>query len=285
MSEHYAADLAAEERRWSERGLPRPQVVVVAGSGLGVDLGEPTHGPFPLAELLPFAVTAVAGHALSWELIEPVPGRPVLYYRGRLHAYQGFEPGQVVFAVRLGVLLGARLLLVSNAAGGIDPERPPGSLVLLRDHLNLSGLNPLRGEPPSQWGPRFPDMVGVYPPALRDLAGRCAREAGLELVEGVYCGLLGPSYETPAEVEMVRRLGADLVGMSTVLEVIAARHLGASSLGLSLVTNLAAGVGEGHLDHEEVIETGRRAARDVERLLRRVLAAPELLDCASPSGG
>lgn len=280
MEQHYDAELAALIRDWDERRLPRPQIAVVAGSGLGVDLGRPTHGPFPMADLFPFPVSAVAGHALTWELLEPRPGRTALYYRGRLHAYQGFSPGQVVFAVRLAILLGARVVIVSNAAGGIDPGCPPGSLVLLRDHINLTGLNPLLGDLPETWGPRFPDMVGVYPQALRDLARRCARAAGVELGEGVYCGLLGPSYETPAEVEMVERLGANLVGMSTVLEVIAARHLGARCLGLSLVTNLAAGVSEGPLDHREVIAAGRAAAGDVERLLRGVLADPQLDDAS-----
>lgn len=277
MMEHYGEQLEAAARAWDERGLPRPEVAVVAGSGLGVDLGERTHGPFAMAELLPFPVSAIAGHALSWELLLPLRDRPVLYYRGRLHAYQGFDAAKVVFAVRLAVLLGARTLVISNAAGGIDPRRPPGTLVLLRDHLNLTGLNPLVGSPPGEWGPRFPDMVGVYPPALREVARRCAAEQGVTLEQGVYCGLLGPSYETPAEVEMVKRLGADLVGMSTVLEVIAARQMGARCLGLSLVTNLAAGVGDGHLNHEEVIEAGRRAAGDVERLLRTLLAAPDLV--------
>lgn len=262
---------------WRGKGWSEPAVMLVSGSGLGVDLGAPTHGPEPLAALLPFEVHSVVGHSHSVELLEPVPGRRVAYFRGRLHSYQGYDAHQTVLAVRMGALLGARVLLLTNAAGGLDPAFRPGDLKLITDHLNLMGLNPLRGELPPEWGPRFPDMTNAYDPALRRLIAAAARELGTELGEGVYAGLAGPSYETPAEVRMLRRLGADLGGMSTVLEVIAARHLGLRCAALSLVTNPAAGVAEGPLDHEEVLEAGRAAAARVGDLLRAVLAHPELV--------
>jgi purine-nucleoside phosphorylase len=258
-------------------GWPVPKAVVVAGSGLGVDLGPPAHGPVPLAGLLPFPVHALEGHVHRVEIVLPRADRPVLYLRGRLHAYQGYTPHQVVLPVRLAGLLGARVLLLSNAAGGINPDFRPGELKLLTDHLNLTGLNPLTGELPRAWGPRFPDMATAYDPALRQLLAAVAAELGIELGRGVYAGLAGPSYETPAEVRMLRTLGADLGGMSTVLEVIAARHLGMRCAGLSLVTNLASGVSPAPLTHEEVLDAGRAASRDVARLLAAALAHPDLL--------
>jgi purine-nucleoside phosphorylase len=249
---------------------------MVSGSGLAVDLGEPLFDAVPLADWLPFPVHEVVGHPHSLELLRTRSDRTVLYQRGRLHSYQGYDANETVFAVRLAALLGARALVMTNAAGGLHPHQAPGDLVLIRDQINLSGLNPLRGEPPESWGPRFPDMVGAHDDGLRALAHRLAAEVGLELGEGVYAAVAGPSYETPAEIEMLRRIGADLVGMSTVLEVIAARHMGVRCLCLSLVSNLAAGVGEGELHHDEVIEAGRLAAGGVRRLLRSILAADEL---------
>jgi purine-nucleoside phosphorylase len=229
-----------------------------------------------LRDWLPFAVESVAGHDHSLEMIEPRPGRHVLYYRGRLHSYQGYDAAQVVFPVRFAAQLGARMLVMTNAAGGIRPDWPAGTLALVADQLNLSGLNPLRGNPPEHWGPRFPDMVEAYDRALRELARRHAERLGFDLPEGVYAGLAGPSYETPAEIRMLRTMGADLAGMSTVLEVIAARHLGLRCLVLSLVANLAAGVTGKPLDHDEVLAAGREAAGRVGALLRALLADAEL---------
>lgn len=262
--------------RWRRLGWPAPAALVVSGSGLAVDLGAPAHGPVPLAEVAPFPIHAVVGHPLAAELLVPASGRPVLYCRGRVHSYQGYDPHQVVFWVRLARRLGAATLVQTNAAGGLNPDYRPGDLVLIRDHLNLTGLNPLRGELPADWGPRFPDMVDAYDPALRALAREHAAALGLALAEGVYAGLAGPSYETPAEVRMLRTLGADLGGMSTVLEVVAARHLGMRCLAMSLVTNLAAGVTGEPLDHEEVLAAGRAAAGEVARLLGALIADPRL---------
>lgn len=270
-------ELEQAQAAWRRRGWPEPRVMVVSGSGLGVELGEPTHGPEPLASFLPFEVHSVAGHLHRVELLEPVPGRPVVYFRGRLHSYQGYDAHQTVLPVRLGARLGARVLILSNAAGGLDPTYRAGELKLITDHLNLMGLNPLRGELPEEWGPRFPDMTQAYDPELRRLLADTARELDVELGEGIYAGLAGPSYETPAEVRMLRRLGADLCGMSTVLEVIAARHLGVRCAGLSLVSNPAAGVAHGPLDHQEVLEAGQAAASRVQKLLSAVLAHPGLI--------
>lgn len=274
--DHRHRELDAAVARWRALGRPAPDVALVAGSGLGVDLGVPLFGPEPLADWLPFPVRGVVGHEHALELLEPVPGRRVLSFRGRIHSYQGYDAAEVVFAVRWAALLGARYLVMTNAAGGVRPEWPAGTLALVTDHLNLSGLNPLRGDPPASWGPRFPDLIDAYDPRLRALARDKASALGLELAEGVYAGLAGPSYETPAEIRMLRALGADLAGMSTVLEVIAARHLGLRCLVLSLVSNPGAGVGGGALDHDEVLAAGREAAARVAALLAALLAAPEL---------
>ncbi len=265
---------------WDGRGWPRPAVVVVSGSGLGVDLYPPAHGPEPLADLLPFPVHPIVGHAHRVELLLPRDDRPVLYFRGRLHCYQGYEPAQAVFPVRLGALLGAQALVMTNAAGGLDPEVPAGSLVAVSDHLNLTGLTPLRGTLPGAWGPRFPDMSEAYDRRLRRLARERAEALGIGLGEGVYAGVSGPSYETPAEVRMLRTLGADLVGMSTVLEVIAARHMSLRCLVLSLVANLAAGVVDEPLAHDEVVAAGAAAGEKLVALLRAVLEDNRM--CRSP---
>ncbi len=257
-------------------GWPAPSVAVVAGSGLGVELGTPIAPPEPLAHFLPFEAHAVEGHAHRVELLEPVPGRFVLYLRGRLHYYQGYDPHQTVYPVRLAGLLGVRALILTNAAGCLDPKARPGELRLIVDHLNLTGTNPLRGELPAAWGPRFPDMTDAYDPALTRLLADTGARLGVPLGRGVYAGLAGPSYETPAEVRMLDALGATLVGMSTVLEVIAARHLDVRCAGLSLVTNVAAGLTDAALTHQEVLDAGQAAARHVEPLLQAVLADPAL---------
>ncbi|KAB2962026.1 MAG: purine-nucleoside phosphorylase, partial [Thermoanaerobaculia bacterium] len=245
----------------------------------------PLAGPEPLAGWLPFEVRAVPGHLHELELLEPAPGRPVLHFRGRLHAYQGYEPADVVFPVRLAARPGARVLVMTNAAGGIRPDWPAGTLAALSDQLNLTGRSPLAGEPPAHWGPRFPDLADAYDPALRALAREHAAALGFDLAEGVYAGLPGPAYETPAEVRMLRTLGADLVGMSTVHEVVAARHLGLRCLVVSLVANPAAGVSASPLTHAEVLDAGRAASGRVRGLLSALLADPRLTGGVSSSPG
>jgi purine-nucleoside phosphorylase len=263
-------------RRYERLGWPRPDVVLVSGSGLAVDLGEPEHGPVELQELIPFDIHAVVGHPLQVELFTTSAGHRVLYQRGRLHSYQGYSAAETVFPVRLARLLGARTLVMTNAAGGVDPRLAPGDLVLIEDHVNLTGLNPLRGQLPEAWGPRFPDMVTAYDPELRALARQTAEALSIPLTTGVYAGVAGPSYETPAEVRMLRTLGGHVTGMSTVLEIIAARHMGMRCLTVSLVSNAAAGVTGEPLDHDEVLAAGAAAATNVQRLLAALLADPRI---------
>jgi purine-nucleoside phosphorylase len=263
--------------RWNGLGWERPAVAVVSGSGLAVDLGERIHGPVSLEYFLPFSCHAVEGHPHEVDVLLPRPDRPVLYYRGRLHSYQGYSGYETVFPVRLAILLGIKVLILTNATGGLRPEHRPGDLVLISDHLNLTGINPLRGQLPADWGPRFPDMTGAYDPALRGLAHRLADELGVPLSDGVYAGLAGPTYETPAEVRMLQTLGADVTGMSTVLEVIAARHMGVRCLGLSMVSNPAAGMSDEPIVHDDVLVAAERAAGNVQKLLGALLRHPDLL--------
>ncbi len=262
---------------WDQLGWPRPEVAVVSGSGLAVDLGEAVRGPLALEYFLPFSCHPVEGHPHEFVVIEPVPGRPVLYQRGRLHSYQGYSAFETVFPVRLAALLGVKVLIQSNATGGLRPEQKPGDLVLLRDHINLIGLNPLRGQLPAEWGPRFPDMTNAYDPELRKLTKAAAVRLGIPLSEGVYIGLPGPSYETPAEVEMLSAFGGDVVGMSTVLEVIAARHMGLRCLAFSMVSNPAAGMTDAVIDHNDVLAAAQVAAANLQRLLMDLLRSPELV--------
>jgi purine-nucleoside phosphorylase len=190
---------------------------------------------------------------------------------GRFHFYEGWSMDDIVLPVFLLHALGVRILIVTNAAGGIRDSYTPGELVLISDHINLMGANPLRGPNPDGFGPRFPDMTESYSRRLRRLAGEVAAGRGIELQEGVYAAFGGPNYETPAEIRMARAMGADLVGMSTVPEVIAARYLGIEVLGLSMVTNMAAGITDKPLSHQEVVETAARVAPWLSALLQGIL--------------
>jgi purine-nucleoside phosphorylase len=249
--------------------LPRlgepPLVGVVLGSGLGGFTDALTEVVrVPYAEIEGFPATSVLGH--GGELVCGTSGGcRVACLSGRVHLYEGHPSSRVVFGVRLLALLGCRAVILTNAAGSLHPELTPGSLVLVRDHINLTGQNPLVGpnEPPF---PRFPDMSDVYDAGLRRMARDAALEASIPLTEGVYVGVLGPSYETPAEIHMLRTLGADVVGMSTVHEAIALRHRGVKVGALSVVSNLAAGLSDRPLDHAEVQAAGA-AARDKLRAL------------------
>jgi purine-nucleoside phosphorylase len=262
--------------RWDALGWVRPEVAVVSGSGLAVDLGERIHGPIALEYLLPFSCHPVEGHPHEAEVLLPLPDRPVLYYRGRLHSYQGYSAYETVFPIRLAALLGVKVLILSNATGGLRLDQQPGDLMLIRDHLNLMGLHPLRGHLPPDWGPRFPDMTHAYDPKLRALTREIASGLGIPLSEGVYAGLSGPSYETPAEVRMLQTLGGDVAGMSTVLEVIAAHHMGVRCLGLSMISNPAAGLSDAPVVHTDVLAAAERAAAGLQKLLGALLRHPEL---------
>lgn len=264
-------DACADFLRGRLTDLPRRAIIL--GSGLGglvERLTERRHIPY--AEIPGFPPPTVVGH--RGELVlGKLDGRPLLALAGRFHYYEGHPLETVVLPVRVLARLGVTTLVVTNAAGGVNTAFAPGDLMLITDHLNLAGANPLMGEniPP---GTRFPDLSYAYTPALRERARQVARAQGLALREGVYAWMSGPSYETPAEIRMVRTLGADAVGMSTVPEVIAAAHAGLSVLGLSLITNMAAGVLDQPLSHEEVTDTARKAALRFENLVTGILALP-----------
>lgn len=247
-----------------------PRIGLVLGSGLGALADEMSD-----AERLPYSdiphqpTSAVAGHA-GRLCIGELGGVRVACLQGRVHAYEGHALPRVVFGVRLLAELGCGVVLLSNAAGGIAEGLRAGSLMRIVDHLNLMGDSPLRGE--SARGPRFPDMSQAYDPELARLCEQAARETGVRLEQGVYAGLLGPSYETPAEIRMLRTLGADAVGMSTVPEVIALRQLGTRVGAVSCITNLAAGLGVGPLSHSEVEATAAQVRGEFSRLFRRWVA-------------
>jgi purine-nucleoside phosphorylase len=264
---------AAAEAVRERTGREAHSVAVVLGSGLG-DYGASLPGAVavPYADIPGFPVPRVEGHGGTLYSAAP-EGKPVLVLSGRVHAYEGWPLDKVVFAVRAAILCGCRAVVLTNAAGGAGDGLAAGDLVLIRDHINLTTRNPLTGPNDDRLGPRFPDMSAVYPADLRQVAHEAGARAGVPLKEGVYAWFLGPSYETPAEVQMARRLGADLVGMSTVPEAIAARHMGARVLGLSLVTNLAAGISPVPLSHEEVQQTGLAARGRFTALLDALLPA------------
>ncbi len=248
-----------------------PRVGVVLGSGLG-EFADSVKDPTAIAyaDIPHFQGVSVAGHAGRMVLgkIGPVS---VAVMRGRIHYYEGHEIGDVVFPVRVLAGLGVRSLLLTNAAGGINREFRPGDLMVIRDHINLTGVNPLRGANDERLGPRFPDMSALYDPAFQEIIATALAEAGRPAHRGVYAGLSGPSYETPAEIRMLASLGADAVGMSTVPEALAARHMGLRVAGISCITNLAAGVSDRPLDHREVTETADRVKIDFIGLLNRVV--------------
>ncbi|MGB6455154.1 MAG: purine-nucleoside phosphorylase [Streptosporangiaceae bacterium] len=267
----YAAAAAGARRLAALTGKPRHDVAVVLGSGWA-DAAEalgPADSTLPLNELGGPA-PSVPGHDPVARSVR-VGSRDVLVFLGRVHLYEGHSPAAVVHAVRTAIAGGCTQVVLTNAAGGLADGLRRGQPVLISDQLNLTGASPLSGPPPpSGYASRFTDLTELYPGELRAAARASAPD--LDLVEAVYAGVAGPQYETPAEVGMLRRLGADLVGMSTVLEAIAARHLGAAVLGISLVTNIAAGPAKLPVDHEDVLATGARAAARLGGLLAAILA-------------
>lgn len=251
-----------------------PDVAITLGSGLSEAFGQMTQGTSVSCDEIPgFPVPRVAGHAGDlW--IGPLAGRTVVLQRGRVHFYEGYGMEDVVFATRLFAKLGVRTLIVTNAAGAIRQDIAAGDIVLISDHINMLGANPLRGANLDDLGPRFPDLTTAYTPSLRALAHQVAASLGLRVKDGVYVAAPGPSYETPAEIRAFRAMGADLVGMSTVPEVIVAAHAGMQVLGISLATNLAAGVDPGaSLTHHEVLEMTQQRGKELRRLLLGILQA------------
>jgi purine-nucleoside phosphorylase len=234
-----------------------PKVGLVLGSGLGA-FGDGLDGvvKVPFGAIPHMPSPGVSGHAGNL-CLGTVAGVPVACLQGRSHTYEGHDMDTVVFGVRLLAKLGCEIVLLTNAAGGIQPSFKPGTLMLISDHLNLTGKNPLVGPNESEFGPRFPDLTRAYDRELGRLAREAAAEVGVPLEEGVYAAMLGPSYETPAEIHMLRTIGADAVGMSTVPEVIALRHAGVRAAAISCITNMAAGMSGSLLDHSEVEETAR----------------------------
>ena len=271
MTTPYAlAERAADELR-DRSGFDRYDLAIVLGSGWregAVALGEPASD-VATTDLAGFFAPTVAGHS-GRILSLTYAGVRVALVSGRVHLYEGHRVDEVVHPVRTLIAAGASRVVLTNACGGIDPRVAPGSVVVIRDHLNLTATSPLEGEaPPAPYGSRFVDLTDLYSARLR----RAVAAVAPELTEGVYAGLRGPHYETPAEIAMLATMGATLVGMSTVLEAIAARHLGAEVLGLGLVSNFAAGVTPAPLNHLEVLETGLASAAALGSLLTRVVPA------------
>jgi purine-nucleoside phosphorylase len=265
---------AQAKRFLTERLRGRPEIGVVLGSGLGgfaTELEDATSIPY--AEIPGWPRSTAEGHAgnLVYGKIEDIP---CVVMSGRTHLYEGYAAARVTFGVRVMKLLGIRALVLTCAAGGINTAYAQGALVLISDHINLQGANALVGANEEDFGPRFPDMTEAYSKRLRDLALIAAGRQRLDLHEGVYAAVLGPSYETPAEIRYLRTIGADLVGMSTVQEAIVAAHMGLPVLAIACVTNMAAGILPQRIRHEEVLETGRRVQEKFVRLLRNTI--PEI---------
>jgi purine-nucleoside phosphorylase len=258
----------------------QPRIAVILGSGLGAfarSLERPVTVPY--AKIPHFRTVSVPGHRGDL-VIGTLQKVPLMAFAGRPHLYEGYSAEEIAFPVRLAARLGARMIVVTNAAGSVNVNYKPGELMLLTDHINLTGASPLMGLHDPSLGDRFLDMSDAYDPELLEIAEKAAWKVGVAVRKGVYLGLTGPSYETPAEVKMARTIGADAVGMSTVLEVIAARQMRLRVLGISCLANMAAGVSKRKLDHDEVLQAGESANAALSDLLAAVIheAAPRLGD-------
>lgn len=250
-----------------------PRIAIVLGSGLGGFADDFDDAvAIPYEDIPGFVRSTAQGHA-GRLVIGNVDSIPVLAMQGRVHYYEGYSLEEVTFPIRVFNLLGIKTLVLTNAAGGINVQLTQGALMMISDHVNLMGLNPLRGPNDERFGPRFPDMSAVYSPELQELVVEEAKAINVEVRRGIYGALSGPSYETPAEIHMLRNLGADAVGMSTVPEAIVARHMGIEVLGISCITNMAAGISDEPINHEEVMATGVRVRATFTELLQRVIGA------------
>jgi purine-nucleoside phosphorylase len=268
----------------SSKYARQPKIAIVLGSGLGAFAEELNNAVrIPYDEIPHFSRSTVEGHA-GQLVIGELDDIPIAVQQGRFHYYEGYSMEQVMFPMRAFGRMGVETVILTNAAGSLDTEMTPGSLMLISDHLNMMGVNPLRGKNDERFGPRFPDMTSVYDKEIQDVVVQAANEIAGERFEngrdesltdflhrGVYCALSGPTYETPAEIRLYCLLGADAVGMSTVPEAIAARHQGMKVAGISCITNYGAGMTEEAINHEEVMETGARVAEVFKDLLRRVV--------------
>ncbi|MEO6335125.1 MAG: purine-nucleoside phosphorylase [Pyrinomonadaceae bacterium] len=276
---------AAEAADFIRSRYAKPvRIGVVLGSGLGAFANELTAAVvIPYHEIPHFARSTVEGHAGQLVLGE-IDGTPIAVQQGRFHFYEGYEMEQVTFPMRTFGLMGIENVILTNAAGSLSSEMVPGSLMLISDHLNCMGVSPLRGANEKRFGPRFPDMTSIYDSTFQEIVVEAANAIAQErfdkgddasltdfLHRGIYCGLSGPTYETPAEIRMYRLLGADAIGMSTVPEAIVARHQGMHVLGISCITNFGAGMTDEAIDHAHVMETGARVADVFKELLRRVI--------------
>ena len=267
---HEYVRLAADLIR-TRIGGSMPETAIVLGSGLGA-FADHVNRPISITsgDIPGWPEPTVAGHA-GQLVAGTVAGRKVLVVSGRVHLYEGRSPSDVTFGIRVLALAGIKTVVLTNAAGGINPAFAPGTLMVIDDHLNLTGVNPLVGPNDDRFGPRFPDMTTVYTPALRALAEEAGQAVDVPLAHGVYAGVLGPSYETPAEIRALRTLGADAVGMSTVCEAIMARYMGVDVLGLSCISNRAAGLGP-ELSEDDVNVTVTAAAGRIARVLEGIVA-------------
>lgn len=256
----------------------RPAIAIVLGSGLG-GLGEQLAEAtiIPYRDIPNFPRSTVEGHSGNL-VVGKVSQVAVAVMQGRVHYYEGYSMKEITFPTKVLAMFGVKRLLLTNAAGGINRRFKPGQLMVLEDHLNLQCTNPLWGPNENRWGPRFFDMTEAYDPKMRKIVLATAKKLKLRIHRGVYAALTGPSYETPAEIRMLRTLGADAVGMSTVPEVITANHMGIKCLGISCISNMAAGVLRQKINHEEVMLTGERVQGDIIRLLRAVLPKIAALD-------
>lgn len=273
-------DRAAEAARYvlAKAQARTPRAAVVLGSGLGgVADAIKDAVEIPYNEIPHFVTSTVQGHDGKL-IIGSCDGVDVVLMKGRFHYYEGYSMEEVTLPVRVFSLMGIQTLVLTNAAGGAAPHLRPGSLMAVTDHINMMGENPLRGPNDERFGPRFPDLTAVYTPAYVEAVHEMAREIGVVLAEGVYMALRGPSYETPAEIRMMRKLGADAVGMSTVPEAIVARHCGLKVLAISCITNVAAGLTTSEINHAEVMEVGERAGKQLGELIVRVI--PRILSPA-----
>ncbi|AUS98677.1 purine-nucleoside phosphorylase [Clostridium thermosuccinogenes] len=264
---------AAESAEYIQKRLTtKPQIGIVLGSGLGPLVNEVKEQiEIDYGDIPNFPIPTVEGHAGKL-IAGEIGGKPVLVMKGRFHFYEGYDISQVVFHIRVFKLLGISHILVTNAAGGVNRDFSPGDLMLITDHISFFAPSPLRGKNVDEFGVRFPDMSEAYNKELIAMAEKTAGELGIKLQKGVYAFTQGPMYETPAEIRALRILGADAVGMSTVPEVIAARHAGMKVLGISCITNMAAGILEQPLSHEEVMETAKKVEARFVSLVNKLIS-------------